>query len=45
MIISKKNDTNELIYKTGTFTDLENELTVIRGKGFAGIYWKLGMDT
>ena len=29
----KKNDTNELIYKTETLTDLENELMVTRGKG------------
>ena len=26
--------TNELIYKTGTVTDLENKLMVIRGKGW-----------
>ena len=29
----KKNDTNELIYKTDRLTDLENELMVIRGEG------------
>ena len=28
-----KNDTNELIYKTETLTDLENEFMVTRGKG------------
>ena len=27
----KKNDTNELIYKTETLTDLENEFMVTRG--------------
>ena len=32
----KKNDTNELIYKTETLTDLENELMVTRGKGGEG---------
>ena len=31
---SLKNGTNELIYKTGTLTDLENELMVTRGKGW-----------
>ena len=29
----KKYDTNELIYKTETLTDLEDELMVTRGKG------------
>ena len=31
-----KNDTNELIYKTETDSDLENELMVTRGKGWRG---------
>ena len=29
----KKNDTNELIYKIETDSDLENEVMVIGGKG------------
>ena len=29
----KRNDTNELIYKTETDSDLENELRVTGGKG------------
>ena len=29
----KKNDTNELIYKIETDSDLENEVMVIEGKG------------
>ena len=29
----KKNDTNKLIYKTETLTDLENKLMITRGKG------------
>ena len=28
-----KNDTNELIYKTGIDSDTENRLTITRGKG------------
>ena len=27
-----KNDTNELIYKTNTFTDIENRLMVTKGE-------------
>ena len=30
-------DTNELIYKTGTDSDIENKLTLSRGEGGAGI--------
>ena len=29
----KEKDTNELIYKTETLTDLENKLMITRGKG------------
>ena len=30
---NSKNDTNELIYKTETDSDIENKLTVTKGKG------------
>ena len=41
----KKNDTNELIYKTETDSDLENELMVSRGKGGEGrTDWESGID-
>ena len=40
-----KNDTNELIYKTETDSDLENELMVTRGKGWrGGIVREFGID-
>ena len=40
-----KNDTNELIYKTETDSDLENELMVTRGKGWGGgTDWQFGID-
>ena len=32
----KINDTNELIYKTETDSDLENELMVTSGEGWGG---------
>ena len=32
----KRNDTNEVTYKTERLTDLENELTVARRKGQLG---------
>ena len=32
----KRNDTNELIYKTETDSDLENELMLPRGEGWGG---------
>ena len=42
---SKKNDTNELIYKTETDSDLENELMVTRGGGWGGgIVREFGID-
>ena len=34
---SKKNSTTELIYKTEKLTDMENRLTVTKGKGAGGI--------
>ena len=41
----KKNDTNELIYKTETLTDLENKVMAARRKGWGGgIDWEFGTD-
>ena len=40
----KRNDTNELIYKTNTLTELEKELTVTGGKGGEGIVREFGID-
>ena len=31
--VDSKNDSNELIYKTETDSDLENKLTVMKGEG------------
>ena len=41
---SKKNYTNELIYKTETDTYVENKLMATGGNG-AGINWETGIDT
>ena len=41
----KRNDTNELTYKTETDSDLEKELMVLRGDGpGGGIVREFGMD-
>ena len=41
----KKNDINELIYKTVIrVTDVENKFMVTRGKGWGGINWKVEID-
>ena len=42
---SKKNDTNELIYRTEIESDVENKLTVTKGeKKGGGINWEMGID-
>ena len=41
----KKNDINELIYKTVIrVTDTENKFMVTRGKGWGGTNWKVETD-
>ena len=41
----KRNDTNELIYKTETDSDLEKEFMVGQGKGWGeGIVREFGID-
>ena len=40
----KKNNTNELLYKTKRLTDLENELMVTSGEVEGGIDWEFGID-
>ena len=37
LICKSKNDTNELIYKTETDSDIENKFIVTKGKGGGGI--------
>ena len=43
---SKKNDTNEVIYKTETDTDIQNELMVTNEEKWwgKGTDWELGID-
>ena len=41
---SKTNDTNELIYKRETESDIENKLMVTRGERGKGINWEIGID-
>ena len=41
----KKGDTNELIYKTETDSDLENKLKVTKGEMLGGrIIWEIGIN-
>ena len=39
-----KNGTNEPIYKTEIFTDVEKLLTVTKGERRGGINWEIGSD-
>ena len=41
---SKKNDTNELIYKTKIDSDIENKLTVTKGERRGGINSEVGIN-
>ena len=45
MLSGKKNDTNELIYKTETDSQIENTLMVIKGERWQRrINWEFGID-
>ena len=41
---SKKNDTNERIYKIERVTDVKIKRMVIRGQRGEGINWEVGID-